>query len=76
VIALALYLVVVLCGSAGLLGHTPLLSRLTGQVLAWRARKAACDTRTVGPAPGPPQRRPRPVPSWAYTEPRQYDEAA
>ncbi|MFF7190532.1 hypothetical protein ACFZAR_36175 [Streptomyces sp. NPDC008222] len=74
--ALALYLTVVLTGSAGLLGHTPILSRLTRQALAWRARTPSRDTRAAEAPPGPPQRRPRPAPSWARPDPDQYEEAA
>lgn len=63
----ALYVYVVLTISAAICGHIPLTSRLYRRALRahawWKARR----TTPV---------RPRPVPTWAHTQPYAYDEAA
>jgi len=76
VAAFALYLIAVLFGAAGLCGHTPVLTRLARQAYAWRVHRASRDSRVTTTPPGPPRRRTRPTPSWAHTEPHDYQEAA
>lgn len=66
----ALYVFVVLSGSAGLLGHIPLTERLVTRL--HRAHAWWTDRRTPA-IPPPPASRPRPVPSWAHTEPYDYE---
>lgn len=62
----ALYVFVVLCGSAGLLGHTPILPRLACSALAWRANRGPRGSR-VAPTPlRPTESRTRP--SWAQPD--------
>ena len=68
----ALYVFTSLTAAAGLMGHVPLTERLIRRIrwaYAWWA------ALRVAPAPTP-ARRARPVPSWAHTEPYDYDEAA
>lgn len=65
-IAFALYVVVVLSGSAGILGHTPLLPRLARSALAWRANRAQRGSR-VAPTPLRPPHA-HTAPSWARTD--------
>lgn len=47
---------------------------------AWRPlsppHRASRDSRVTGTSPSPAQRRTRPVPSWAHTEPYTYEETA
>ncbi|MFF0790391.1 hypothetical protein [Streptomyces spiralis] len=43
---------------------------------AWRHLRARRAHHEAPPAPSPTLARPRPVPSWAHTEPYDYDEAA
>jgi len=67
----ALYVYIVLTISAAICGHIPLTHRLYRRTLRahawWKARRAPAVRPTA---------RTRPVPSWAHTEPYDYDEAA
>lgn len=69
-ISLALYLFVVLSGSAGMLGHAPLVPRLARWLAARRSRRAFRDSRDTGTPPKPAERRTAPrAPSWANAQP-------
>jgi len=61
-LALVIVIPALLCGHVG--EDFPPLSW-------WRARRARAAETPQPPAPGP-----RPVPSWAHTEPYDYEEAA
>lgn len=63
----ALYVFVVLTGSAGLCGHAPLVPRACRWALAWRPHRAFRASRAATTPLRPPQRPPRPAPSWADT---------
>ena len=65
-IAFGLYLIAVLFGAAGLLGHAPLLPRLARSALAWRTRRGSRGSRVLRAVPGPSSA--RTAPSWARTD--------
>ncbi|MFI8535394.1 hypothetical protein ACIGMX_34755 [Streptomyces aquilus] len=67
----ALYVFVVLSLSAGICGHIPMTERLYH-----RARRAHAWWITRRTRAAPPRQRTRPVPSWAHSEPYDYEEAA
>lgn len=74
----AAFVVLVVAVAAPVCGHQTQPWPLRG---AWRAlrafRRGLCASRDAGGAPRPAQRRSgRPAPSWAHTQPTDYEEAA
>ncbi|MFB6955496.1 hypothetical protein ACFCYB_00310 [Streptomyces sp. NPDC056309] len=75
-INLAIFVFTVCTTSAGILGHPPVLADWICRTAAWTLRSLSRTSHTARAPERPSAARTRPVPSWAHTEPYQYDEAA
>ncbi|MGW4042995.1 hypothetical protein [Streptomyces sp. NPDC004721] len=75
-INLAIFVFTVCTTSAGILGHPPVLADWACRTATWAARKVSRASQATRAPEQPSAGRVRPVPSWAHTEPYQYDEAA
>lgn len=75
-IELVLFAVAILSGSAGVLGHPPLLPRLCRQLAALRPQRVPRGFSGVRTGERPADGRTARTPAWAHTEPHTYEEAA
>jgi hypothetical protein len=76
VTAVIVYVLVACNLAAAALGHQPHAARAARSVAVWALRRVQRGSRVAGAPRRPAHARVRPTPSWAITQPLDYEEAA